>query len=398
MADLLGEIEHLRHMLRNANEEKTIQVEIVQDEVVEKQKIIEDMKRQRTEDQANINALQQQVASASSQAEELARLRVEVEELRNVKDAAPSTAPSAVLPPSVADRIAEVHSLCIRSCQALSVRLEPEQQQGLSAETVRDSTETALQRLLEVATSAEEAAKCRSDLVAADTSQTEEITRLRVEVEELRRAKDALPSPTPSVAADPSQAEELARLRVEVEELRRAKDALPSPTPSDLSPPSLADRIAEVHSISMRTCQVLSVCFEPEQQEALSAVIVRDAPEDALRRLGQVVICAEAAAQRLTTEKTNLASQLADAKVAANAAITAAAAAAAAAPVAQVAAPPPKPEEASPQVVSEAMNRQAAMALREVRLNAEQQLAWITRRIKMGRQSSSTTTTTKGDC
>jgi len=88
------ELEHLRQMLQDANEEKNIQVAIVRDEVLEKQQVIEDLIRQRDQSEASlkeargqIEALTAQLASAPAQdaapgQEEAQRAMAENERLR----------------------------------------------------------------------------------------------------------------------------------------------------------------------------------------------------------------------------------------------------------------------------------------------------------------------------
>eukprot|EP00401_Gymnodinium_catenatum_P039543 CAMPEP_0117512906 /NCGR_PEP_ID=MMETSP0784-20121206/29275_1 /TAXON_ID=39447 /ORGANISM="" /LENGTH=420 /DNA_ID=CAMNT_0005308645 /DNA_START=59 /DNA_END=1321 /DNA_ORIENTATION=- len=89
---LQDEIEYLRQMLANANEEKNIQVAIVQDEVVEKQQIIEELTKRRAEMEASWQAQlnserevhRQELAVARAQAE---RLGFEVQRARESSSA-----------------------------------------------------------------------------------------------------------------------------------------------------------------------------------------------------------------------------------------------------------------------------------------------------------------------
>mmetsp|Transcript_13906 Transcript_13906/g.40095 ORF Transcript_13906/g.40095 Transcript_13906/m.40095 type:complete len:434 (+) Transcript_13906:149-1450(+) len=59
--DLVAEIQHLRQMLADANEEKTIQVAIVRDEVAEKQRLVEELVRQREEAEGKLRAAREQL-------------------------------------------------------------------------------------------------------------------------------------------------------------------------------------------------------------------------------------------------------------------------------------------------------------------------------------------------
>jgi len=69
MADLLAEMDNLKHMLSNANEEKNIQVAIVQDEVAEKQQVIDKLKSQCVADKEEIENLRKQLAEKSDTVE-----------------------------------------------------------------------------------------------------------------------------------------------------------------------------------------------------------------------------------------------------------------------------------------------------------------------------------------
>lgn len=65
--DLLAEIQHLKQLLADANEEKTIQVAIVRDEVAEKQQLVEDLMRQRTEAEAALKDVQEELSTRASE-------------------------------------------------------------------------------------------------------------------------------------------------------------------------------------------------------------------------------------------------------------------------------------------------------------------------------------------
>lgn len=56
-----AEIEHLRQMLADANEERSIQVAIVQDEVAEKQQLIEELRRQKSDAEALVASQRQEI-------------------------------------------------------------------------------------------------------------------------------------------------------------------------------------------------------------------------------------------------------------------------------------------------------------------------------------------------
>lgn len=65
--ELLAEVQHLRQMLADANEEKNIQVAIVRDEVAEKQSLVEDIARQRMETQLQLQDARDKLATAEEQ-------------------------------------------------------------------------------------------------------------------------------------------------------------------------------------------------------------------------------------------------------------------------------------------------------------------------------------------
>lgn len=87
---LRAEIEHLQLMLAHANEEKNIQVAIVKDEVAEKQAAVEDLQRQRSDSELQLAVERARfLTSTARQCEELeaaqatlARLRLELDSLR----------------------------------------------------------------------------------------------------------------------------------------------------------------------------------------------------------------------------------------------------------------------------------------------------------------------------
>jgi hypothetical protein len=291
VADLLAEMDNLKHMLRNANEEKNIQVAIVKDEVAEKQHVIEDMKNQRLADQAEIASLREQLASASSV-----------------------------------------------------------QQQAGEAEALR-----------------------------------QQVAERSAEIERLKAAA-LLPLPLPP-ASDPAKEEELVQLRLEVEELRKIK-ALEAPVAPAL--PALSTHLSEVYAICVATCKTLE-----EDSAPLPATLgheVDQAPEEALLKIREAATAVQAAAERSSSDRRQLSQKLCDAEVAAQSAMSAAALVAAKPPaVVTEASQEQRPQTTCPPTTEPAKeappaNRQAALALREVRLNAERQLAWISKRMKTNHQ------------
>jgi hypothetical protein len=305
IGDLLAmqsEIDHLRQMLRDANDCKSIEVAIVQDEVADKKKEIEDLKRLRIEDQAEISSLRQQHTV------KIAELEAATSAVKSTPD---SEGEASALRQQMAEKDAELERLRV-DCSTLRQQ----------------------------------------------TSESEaEIERLKVSSIE--------------------SCQQLANLRVE--------EGTPlAQSPAVALPPSLGPRVAEVHALCIQVCQTLEEDTTQQLPNALDASSVCLQIDESLRQLSDAAVAAQAAAQRSREERRRLTTKLSDAELAAQTAIAQAAVAQAAAPVAPAVVPP---EQSRQEVSSQVVNRQAAMALREVRLNAEQQLAWITKRIKMTRQA-----------
>lgn len=68
--ELLSEIQHLRQMLADANEEKNIQVAIIRDDVAEKQQQLDEALRQHTDVEASLCSAREEIARLASQQEE----------------------------------------------------------------------------------------------------------------------------------------------------------------------------------------------------------------------------------------------------------------------------------------------------------------------------------------
>lgn len=101
---LLAEIEHLRQMLADAAEEKAIQVEIVRDEVADKQRALDALQRRQAEEAEALNRATQQLLALQTERDAdrdaLKVTRAEAEELRAEHDclrAAANTAASLEL-------------------------------------------------------------------------------------------------------------------------------------------------------------------------------------------------------------------------------------------------------------------------------------------------------------
>mmetsp|Transcript_120285 Transcript_120285/g.256740 ORF Transcript_120285/g.256740 Transcript_120285/m.256740 type:complete len:469 (-) Transcript_120285:67-1473(-) len=128
--ELLTEIQHLRQMLADSNEEKSIQVAIVRDEVAEKQQLIEDLLRRRAETDAELSEARKELASsrekAAAREAEFEALQQKVQQLRGAmaSQSGDAAVPSAGVAPAgmtqvVAATITELRDLCARSRRAL---------------------------------------------------------------------------------------------------------------------------------------------------------------------------------------------------------------------------------------------------------------------------------------
>lgn len=397
--DLLGQVEHLRCQLADANEERSIQVAIVRDEVAEKQLIIEDLKRRRTEDEARTAAAE---AAAEAQAQRIADLES--------SGASASSAPTAELEQLRAaneahvQRIAELES---------SSREVPSQASTAELEQLRTSNAELAQQMRDAAAEIERLRAGATAPPAPSTEESQEVERLRAEVQEIRH----------SSAQQDLLVQELRRCNAQLEEALKAAQAQAAQAQA---PPPAAQEVAavwstatvalisELHGVSAQTRQLLA---EDAASVGPSAVEVDRDPEAALKQLLEASLAARAAAERSSEERRRLEAKVSEAQAAAAAAITISASAAAAAlppsparpaPAAQApptsasaapstasagesAAAPASASPASPegplaspeaQAAAQAVGRQAAQALREVRQNAERQLAWLTKRIK----------------
>jgi hypothetical protein len=490
--DLLGQIEHLRQMLADSSEEKNIQVAIVQDEVAEKNMIIEELKRKALDGEANRltlehRAIELEALAADSEAARLQRaaeLEAAMEELHRLREAAATTpapasgeaVPSAESVP-VPLPLATEHQ---EELDELRARVEKLTSQLVTAQAAATAPlPLAAEREEELYQLRAEVENLRSELVIAQMTATnvatasveaspaaeaaplplaaereEELAQLRKEVEELRLSNASQADPKELdqlrfsveelriLKASKADTKELDQLKIEVEELRLFKVsqadtkeldllrteveelrlfkasqvdtqeilglAAPREETSVLSPVATS-LMAEMRNLCGQTCQALAEDAAGSLPGAVGEVTPRSAqvdadPEACLRHLREICVAAHAAAQRSSEERRCLVGKLSDAEASALEAKAAAVAARTAAAAATVPASPSMRHEApaqpadaavfagvagaeeSPEVAA-AVGRQAALALREVRLNAERQLAWITKRIKMSHQA-----------
>jgi len=383
--DLLGQVEHLRQMLSDANEEKNITVAIVQDEVDEKKLIIVDLKKKATEAEAARLSLEQRAAELERKLEQTAPVqRSTSTDSQDWKTFDIPHQSSGAPDAGSQERQAELErKLAQQAEEAATDRARLEQQ-------VRDNLV--------------EAASARAGLEQRCAELEREVVEAKAELARLREAPPSTSQPLAAAAPVADAAlQELQLLRTEVEQLRASKAtaaALPGPSSQAVAPlwlPAAAVLISELYGLSRQTCQTLAEDAPNAEgvQEAGNLGEVESDPEAALGRLREVCVAAQSAARRNGEERRRLIGELSDAKSAAVAAMTAAipspvlrpgpTAPLEAAPQVQAMAAGPSQQEAQDAV--QAVSNQAAQALREVRLNAERQLAWITKRIKLSGQA-----------
>jgi len=77
--ELMQEIELLRQRLKDSDAERDVLVSIVQDKVAEKQRVIDDLMRQRTETEKNLRSTQESVEALTRQKEEAVRVAATAE-------------------------------------------------------------------------------------------------------------------------------------------------------------------------------------------------------------------------------------------------------------------------------------------------------------------------------
>mmetsp|Transcript_108785 Transcript_108785/g.318269 ORF Transcript_108785/g.318269 Transcript_108785/m.318269 type:complete len:509 (-) Transcript_108785:143-1669(-) len=275
--ELLSEIEHLRQMLADANEEKNIQVAIVQDEVVEKQQLLDELKRQRVEMEAQLRVALEDLAAAEARA---ARAAGEREEARALAE----------------KRRAEAE---LRCAETQELRAQAEQQ--------------------------------------------------RMEIAQLQ-----------ALARAPAGA---------------------APSRSQVSP-SVASLFMELRELCSRTQELLGD-GGAERPRAPAAQDIADVGEleAVLQSLRDMVLANHAAAQHASAERRHLAVKLRDLEKASTLAKRGISSE-----------PPPARSGAAASeeahVVAQEMGRQAAQAIKELRLNAEQHLAWINKRMRKSHQEA----------
>lgn len=322
--ELQNEIQHLRQMLADANEERTIQVAIVQDEVLEKQQLADELARQRDQAEAQLRDAREQLSSLEARVAQSTKERDE------------------------ARALAERGSL-----EAERSRSEAEQ---LRAEVERLQVEVAALQV-----PASEAERSHSQAQQLRT----EVERLQAEVAALQ-APTQLPAqggPAPEPAGAPGFTERPAQV-LEVS-------------------PSALGTILELRELCAQTQAALGCDGSRPEQGGDSAGDF----EAELRSLHDAVRAAHAAAERVSSERKHLAEKLRDAEQL-QSALLPVSEPMPASPITKhgiskellrTRGMPPANEDAS---------RHAAQAIKEIRLHAEHQLAMISKRMRTSHQAA----------
>lgn len=373
---LLNEIDHLRQQLTDAAEERAIQVEMIKDDLVEKQKQVEELTKKNSDMEADLKKANAAVAElnqslrasqeeAVSSVSEVQTLRTQKAELESQLEAAHAQAKAESAPAP-------------NTAQAEERQAELERHIALQAEE-RQAEQAELQRLRDEV----QAAAASSAASAADKEAHAQT------VQRLGDERDALVT----------EVQSLRQLNAELQKADAGKAAT-----VETKAPSVSEEVAGLLTEVCRTCaRTLLVLQNEEANREAAAADNLESPADlehSLRTLRDTVSSLQTAAERASAERRQLSAQLEDARKVPAAperekpvADTVPESAADVSPeggAAPLARAPAHIDGVSQQVSAEAqaavqaVNREAARALREVRMNAERQLAWIGQRMRNG--------------
>jgi myosin heavy subunit len=351
-----------------------------------------ELQRQGAERQATSDST---VASGSS--EELERLRKQVEDLTKANESL-QAAPS----PVVANVSDEEMERLRKQVEELSQANESLKAASSAPADIVRSLRQQVEDLSKANESLQAASSAPADIVRSLRQQVEDLTKESIQASAALRQTEV----AASSGSDRAELGVLAKeLRKEVEDLRRFKEEAesskalsPEAASSQLAagsswPPAAASLISEIHSVCRQAMSALAE--DASLVDALDLSQVEADPAAALRRVSEVCTSIEASAKRSSEERRRLAGKLSDAEAAASAVSQSAASASASPalvpqPAPAQAAPagegPPQTPEAQAAASAAVVRREAAQALREVRLNAERHLAWITKRMKISQQ------------
>lgn len=399
-ANYMAEIEHLQQMLRDANEEKMISVAIIQDDVEDKKQIIADLKGKQAESDVELQIARdrikelevQQVPAPAHDDESHAfpdhwgAMGKSITDATVVEPARSDSAAALALATALED--AEIQKEALRAEVA---RLQGELERKIQALQEKDALQAEVEKLRAAAprevpggASGQEVLQAEVDKLQAEAQAQKEVLlcaeRARVEagVEAERCRKEA---------------EDTKRAANEQAVALSAEKASP-PAVSNQLPPSAAAVLLEVHDLCDRARQSLGGGLEGTAQQASN-----NADVDAkMRCLRDAVAALQVFAEEAAAERKRLVTKTEDLERANAGAVSKplqsvldpappfSPAALAAATNGTAGSPLLNDDEAlraEAQAAAEVLGKHAAQALREVRLNAERQLAWISKRINM---------------
>eukprot|EP00439_Symbiodinium_sp_Y106_P045912 s1385_g5.t2 len=299
--DLVTEIQHLKQMLADANEEKDIQVAIVRDEVQEKEQEIQALLRQKNETEVLLREARQKIESEASQA-------------------ADASSP---------EQLAEVQQLRAKVAEA-EAKLE-----------AREAQEAAV---------------------------SAEVQQLRARVQQLRARVAESEAEAEGRTPPPDQSSEVLQLRARADEAEALLKALQQRDPAAHSEVQTRNSDGTPHDDTVEVQQLKARAFQAEERlEALQKDIA--ASEEAATLQSQAKQAELEAWQQKhaasSAEVVQLRARLAEVEEELKALQHSAAA-----------------------PVQHAEDAQAAKALRDVRMHAEQQLAWILQRMGVTHQAA----------
>ncbi|CAE7772526.1 unnamed protein product, partial [Symbiodinium sp. CCMP2456] len=361
--DLVTEIQHLKQMLADANEEKDIQVAIVRDEVQEKEQEIQALLRQKNETEALLREARQKIESEASQpaAASSPEQLAEVQQLRA----------------QVAEAEAKLEA---REAQEAAVSAEVQQLRARVAESEaeaegRTPPPDQSSEVLQLRARADEAEALLKAREAQEAAVSAEVQQLRARVAESEAEAEGRTPP-------PDQSSEVLQLRARADEAEALLKALRQRDPTAHPEAGNSDGTSLDHSIEVEQLKARA----SQAEERLEALQKDTASSEELEPLRARAAQAETQLQAATLE-----SQAKQAELEAWQQKHAASSA----EVVQLRTRLAEVEEelkalqhsaAAP--VQHAEDAQAAKALRDVRMHAEQQLAWILQRMGVTHQAA----------
>jgi len=354
---LLAEIEHLRQQLDDAAQERQIQVEMIKDDVLEKQKQVEELSQKNSDMEAALKSAKQEAL-----------------ELKQGLTAAQEEA---------VNRETEIQTLRIQAAE-LKEKLEVAEAQAASQPQAAQAAQDAQAAQQRAAEAQAELQRLRGEVQAAATASAVEQEAHSQALQRLSQERDALTS--------------------EVQSLRQLQEESKANNGVTAKEQSVSEEVTALLSEACHICKcTLRLLADDSQSREASMANDIAVPADlerSLRMLRDTASALQTAAERADADRRLLSQQLANArqtptpldapKPAVGTPLEAVAnPSPEGAALAPGFAPPPKdnathPVSAEAQAAANAVSREAAKALREVRLNAERQLAWISQRMRNG--------------